>query len=79
MEIFNQMKSGYDVRSAVAHGGKPDPKDLKVKGERVAPSELGKFVQCVEDIVRAGLYKAFRQLSDENSQMKIDWEATILA
>jgi hypothetical protein len=78
-EVFRQIRAGYDVRSAVAHGGSPDPADMKIKGERVPLAELAKFVQCIEDIVRAGLYKAFLQVAAGNSQMSIDWDALVLS
>jgi hypothetical protein len=84
-EVFRQIRSGYNVRSAVAHGGTPDPKDVKIKDERVLsqggqvlPDELYRFVQCVEDIVRAGLYKAYQQAMRENGQMNVDWDTLLL-
>lgn len=78
LEIFQQIRAAYDVRSAVAHGGQPDAKDLKIKGKLIPLAEYASFVQCIENIVRAGLYKAFKQFTDESNNMSIDWDALVL-
>jgi hypothetical protein len=75
LEVFNQLRAGYRVRSTVVHGG--SPRKLKIKGNPVPTAELDKFIQCIEDIVRAGLYKAFRETVSGNSLMEIDWEALL--
>jgi len=77
LEIFQQMRAGYDVRSALAHGGSPDPKILKIKGESIPETELLKFVQCIEDVVRAGLYKYFQNL-DKSTPGVIEWDSIVL-
>lgn len=77
MEVFRQIRAGYNARSAVAHGGSPDPREIKIKGEPVPVTELARFVQCIEDIVRAGLYKAFRLTIAGDTQMDIDWDAVV--
>ena len=41
------MKSAYDARSAVAHGGTPKPDDMKVRGQRVSLEELAKTAKSV--------------------------------
>lgn len=74
-QIFDQMKRGYDARSAVAHGGEPRPKDLHVQGARVG---LPEFVQAAEEIVRVGIYKAFRQLPDGGKRFSVPWDDLIL-
>ena len=75
LEVFKQLRAGYTVRSTVAHGG--SPKNLKIKGNPVPIAELDRFIQCIEDIVRAGLYKAFREAAAGNFLMEIDWEALL--
>jgi hypothetical protein len=70
-DVFKLMKTGYDARSAVAHGGTPKPKDIVVRSSRVSLMEL---VKATEDVVRAGLYKALRQLADTDGQLVIPWE-----
>jgi Apea-like HEPN len=77
-EVFRQIRAGYTVRSALAHGGSPDPKVIRIKGELVPIDELFRFVQCIEDIVRAGLYKAFQQTIGGNVIMDIDWDTLLL-
>jgi hypothetical protein len=37
-DVFKLMRSAYDARSAVAHGGTPKSKEIKVRGE-TSPSE----------------------------------------
>ena len=44
-QIFRQMRSGYDVRSAVAHGGRPEQRDLKIQDVAVDLGNLGRFIQ----------------------------------
>ena len=46
-EVFGIMKSAYDARSAIAHGGTPDPKGIKVRGQRVSLSELAETAKSV--------------------------------
>jgi hypothetical protein len=67
-EVHGQMKSGYNVRSAVVHGSEPKAKDLLVKGKQGSLNEL---VQATEAIVRAGLRKAIQQLPESPSQLSI--------
>jgi Apea-like HEPN len=50
--VFDLMKSAYDVRSKIVHGEEPKPKDLRLKGARVS---LMDFVQATEEVVRQGL------------------------
>lgn len=77
LEIFRQIRSGYTVRNTVVHGGSPRERDLKIKGVKIPAAELGPFIQCIEDIIRAGLHKAFREASAGNPLMDIDWDVVI--
>jgi hypothetical protein len=74
-QVFQHMRRGYDVRSTIAHGGEPNPTDLKVKDERV---DLRAFVHTTENIVRAALYKALRQASGTSTRLVIPWDDLIL-
>jgi hypothetical protein len=74
-EVFRQMKLGYDARSVIAHGGVPEEKDVKIRGERVSLPEL---VKVTEDIVRAAAYKAMHRLSQSPARRSIPWDDLIL-
>jgi hypothetical protein len=69
------MRSAYDARSAVVHGGLPDDSVLKVpqKGK----VSLWEFVNFTEDVLRAALLKAGKtQPIDKTTLM--DWDSLIL-
>jgi Apea-like HEPN len=74
-EVFRQMRRGYDVRSVVAHGGVPEPSDIKVKDARVS---LAQLVEATEEIVRSGLYKAIQQLGGAGRRLSIPWDDLVL-
>lgn len=46
-QILEIMKSAYNARGAIAHGGTPKPKDMKVRGEKVSLAELLKAARLV--------------------------------
>jgi hypothetical protein len=54
-KIFDAMRIAYNVRSTIAHGSLPKPKDLMVNGHRV---QLSEFVGTIEDFVRAAAASA---------------------
>ena len=70
-EVFDLMRSGYNVRSTIVHGNSPKPKDLIVKGEQVPLSD---FVQAIEDVVRDGLRTALRRATDLQTTWPPDWD-----
>jgi hypothetical protein len=74
-EVFQHMRRGYDIRSTIAHGGEPRARDLKIKEQAV---DLRAFVQATEEIVRAALYKALRQLPGTSTRLIIRWDDLIL-
>jgi hypothetical protein len=74
-QVRDHMKRAYDLRSVVAHGGDPKPKDVKVKGQHVS---LANFVHVTEDIVRNALHKAVQQLSSGTGRLSISWEDLVL-
>jgi hypothetical protein len=70
-QVFELLKSAYDARSKIAHGGSADPKTLKVQGSRVSLSELVATTRRVlASGCRAALVKA---ASDEG--WPPDWDA----
>jgi hypothetical protein len=73
-EIFKLMQSAYDARSAVAHGGSPDPKDIKIKGERV---QLPDLVSTTRSVVTAGCRKALATADASAGGWPPDWDALI--
>jgi hypothetical protein len=74
-DVFKLMKRGYDARSTVAHGGTPQPKEIVVKDSQVKLVEL---VKATEDVVRAGLNKALRQMAGTGKQLAIPWDDLVL-
>jgi hypothetical protein len=46
-EVLKLMQSAYDARSALAHGGTPDPKIIRIRGQRVELPELVKKTRAV--------------------------------
>ncbi len=74
-DVFKLMKTGYDARSAVAHGGQPRPKDVIVKSTQVTLPDL---VRATEDVVRAGLYKAVQKMAGTDKGLTIPWDDLVL-
>ena len=74
LEVLGLMKVAYDARSAVAHGGSPDPKYMKVKGERV---ELPALVKATRAVVTQGCRKAVATAASETGWPP-NWDAIIL-
>ena len=74
-EVLKLMQSAYDSRSAVAHGGSPDPKEMKIKGQRV---ELPKLVKATRAVVAAGCRKALTTAIESGAGWPPDWDALVL-
>jgi hypothetical protein len=75
-EVFDLIKRGYDVRSAVAHGGEPRARDMFVSSDR---DRLPELTRAVEEIVRGGLRRALRQMPAAGTHLKIPWDDVILS
>lgn len=73
-EVLKLMKSAYDARSAVAHGGSPDPKEMKIKGQRV---ELSELVKVTRTVVTQGCRKALAAAAS-GAGWPPDWDALVL-
>lgn len=69
------MRIGYDLRSIVAHGGESKPREKKVKGEQVTLLEV---VRATEDILRAALRKAIKQIPEAGGRLAIPWDDLVL-
>ena len=65
---------GYDLRSTIVHGGAPQARDIKLKGEQV---ELNVFVEATAAILRAALHKALKQLA-AGGRLSIAWDDLVL-
>jgi hypothetical protein len=74
-EVKRQLIRGYSVRSAVAHGGEPNTKDLKAaNGDAVT---LEEFVDGIEDLVRLAVRKAVEAVG-ARTPWPPDWDALTL-
>jgi hypothetical protein len=73
--VFDLMKSAYDVRSKIVHGNTPRPRDLKVKG---APVPLADFVQATEEVVRQGLREGLNRAATPRVKWPPDWDGMTL-
>ena len=74
-QVRDHMGRAYDLRSTVAHGGDPKPKDIRVRGQQAS---LAEFVLATEDIVRHALHKAVHQISPGAGRSPIAWEDLVL-
>jgi Apea-like HEPN len=74
-EVLKLMQSAYDTRSAVAHGGNPNPKIMKTTGERF---ELPELVKVTRTVVAAGCRKALAAATDSNTGWPPDWDVLAL-
>ena len=75
-EVLKLMQSAYDSRSAVAHGGSPDPKEMKIKGQRV---ELPELVKATRAVVATGCRKALTTAIESGAGWPPDWDALVLS
>lgn len=69
-DVFKHMKTGYDLRSTIAHGGECRPKDIKIGEEQTSLSE---FASTTEQILRAALIKAINR-----SDGPIHWDDLVI-
>lgn len=73
-EVLSLMKSAYDARSAIAHGGTPKPKDMKVRGQKVSLPELAKIAKSV---IVAGCKAALERIASGKGWPP-DWDVMAL-
>jgi hypothetical protein len=71
---FRHMRA-YDARSALVHGGEPDPKILSLPGQ--GRFSLETFVESVNQSLRLALIKAVSTPQYGNKQL-VDWDSLIL-
>jgi hypothetical protein len=74
-DVFETMRSAYNVRSKIVHGDSPKGGDLMVGGAVVS---LPEFVQAIEDILRQGLREAVARASDPADSWPPDWDGLTL-
>jgi hypothetical protein len=74
-EVLGIMKSAYDARSAIAHGGTPKPDVMKVRGQRVSLEEL---VNAAKSVIAAGCRAALIRAVAPNGGWPPDWDALAL-
>jgi len=74
-EVFSIMKSVYDTRSAIAHGGAPQSEDMKVRGQKVPLEELARTAKA---IIVAGCRAALTEATFPEGKWPPDWDGTAL-
>jgi hypothetical protein len=74
-QVFAHMRRAYDLRSVVAHGGEPKPKDVKIKDVQVSLLEV---VDATEAILRSALKKALDQPTGSAGRLSIPWDDLVL-
>lgn len=70
-EVLEIIKSAYDARSAIAHGGTPDPKDMKVRGQRVS---LERLVKTAKSIIITGCRAALAKAASFDGSWPPKWD-----
>jgi hypothetical protein len=68
------MQSAYDTRSAIAHGGTPNRKIMKIQGQ---PVELPELVKKTKEVIGAGCRKALVAAASGQGWPP-DWEGLVL-
>lgn len=71
VDNFRLMKTAYDLRSTIVHGGVLEGNAVKVPDKGKIP--LSHFVDTLEDELRAALLKAIGLTPD--GKTLVDWEA----
>ena len=74
-EVLGIMKSAYDARSAIAHGGTPGPEVMKVRGQRVSLQELAK---AAKSVIAAGCRAALAKAASHDGGWPPDWDGLAL-
>jgi Apea-like HEPN len=75
-DLYRFVRSAYDARSALVHGGLPDNSVLKVPQKGSVP--LSDFVSLTEDVMRAALLKAVKTPTFDEKTL-VDWDSLILS
>ncbi len=74
-EVLGIMKSAYDARSAIAHGGTPKPEDIKVRGQRVPLEEL---IKAAKSVITRGCRTALARVASPGGSWPPDWDGLAL-
>ena len=74
-EVLKLMQSAYDARSAIAHGGTPNARDIKVRSQRVSLEEL---VKATKLVITTGCKDALNSAVFFGQGWPVDWDALAL-
>lgn len=75
--IFRWMKAAYDLRSAVAHGGQPNPEDLPKYLDGSTPT-LEQFVWQIQEYIRLAIIRAVHLAIQPNTPYAlVSWDELI--
>jgi hypothetical protein len=73
--LFRFMRNGYDARSAIVHGGEPDPALLM--GNDGARISLMEYADAMEDVLRRALREAVDGAQDGDGSL-VDWDELVM-
>ncbi len=69
------MRNGYDARSAIVHGGEPDPGLLKgIDGSALS---LPEYTDAMEEVLRRALHTAVDRAQDGGGPL-VDWDELVI-
>jgi hypothetical protein len=74
-EVMGIMRSAYDARSAIAHGGTPRPEYMKVREQRVP---LGELTRAAKSVIARGCRAALARLASRGGSWPPDWDGLAL-
>jgi hypothetical protein len=74
-EVLKLMQSSYDARSAIAHGGTPNPRTMKIQNNRV---EFPELVKKTKEVIGSGCRKALAAAAS-GLGWPPEWDTLILA
>jgi len=74
-DVLKLMQSAYDVRSAIAHGGTPNPKIMKIQDRRI---ELSELVKSTRMVVSTGCRRALAVAATSDAGWPPNWDELVL-
>ena len=72
--FFQFMRNAYDARSALVHGGEPDPRLFRVFGQDLT---LEQFIERLASELRKALHRAV-EIRDAGSGGLLNWDELVL-
>ena len=74
--LFRFMRNSYDARSAIVHGGVPEPRLLQsLDGHRLT---LAEYADALEDVLRRAVHKALDTADAAATGSLVDWDELII-